>query len=241
IHKRDLATEDHTTLLINCYVKLKDESKLNEFLRSSDLVFDVEIAIRVLRQAGYYDNAIMLARKHKKYDSYFSILLEDKADSHTVLNSFTEMIREGEDNYPIVGRYLRKFGRMLIADEPEKSTELLKRLSLFYLKELIEQQKNEKQKSKDSDSKSLDLLIVDNDGKQAEIEQNRPEKYLHIFLNHHSKMIEFLEFISKKWKQLQSPDSSAKVPIEISNTLLEMYMHSYKNEIQEDVCGNIFL
>ena len=160
IHKRDLATEDHTTLLINCYVKLKDESKLNEFLRSSDLVFDVEIAIRVLRQAGYYDNAIMLARKHRKYDSYFSILLEDKADSHTVLDSFTDMIREGEDNYSIVGRYLRKFGRMLMADEPDKSTELLKRLCLFYLKEfcLHQQRKNYKQKINDSDSKSLGMF-----------------------------------------------------------------------------------
>lgn len=78
-------------------------------------------------------------------------------------------------------------------------------------------------------------LIVDIDGQQAEIEQNRPEKYLHIFLNHHSKMIEFLEYISDKWKKLQNSDSVAKVPIEISNTLLEMYMHSYKNEIQEDV------
>ncbi|KAH9526087.1 Vacuolar protein sorting-associated protein 11 [Dermatophagoides farinae] len=238
IHKRDLATEDHTTLLINCYVKLKDESKLNEFLRSSDLVFDVEIAIRVLRQAGYYDNAILLARKHRKYDSYFSILLEDKADSRTVLDSFTEMIHEGEDNYPVVGRYLRKFGRMLMADEPDKSTELLKQLCLFYMKKLsAQQQMAEKEKTKDSDSRSLDLLtdlIVDIDGQQAEIEQNRPEKYLHIFLNHHSKMIEFLEYISDKWKKLQNSDSVAKVPIEISNTLLEMYMHSYKNEIQED-------
>ena len=48
-------------------------------------------------------------------------------------------------------------------------------------------------------------------------------------------MTNIVEYISDKWKKLQNSDSVAKVPIEISNTLLEMYMHSYKNEIQEDV------
>ena len=32
LHKAQLATEDHTTLLLNCYTKLKDVSKLDEFI-----------------------------------------------------------------------------------------------------------------------------------------------------------------------------------------------------------------
>lgn len=133
LHKRQLATEDHTTLLINCYVKLKDEQKLNEFLRSSDIMFDEDIAIRVLRQAGYYDNAIMLAKRHGRYDSYFCILLEDKSDSMKVLETFQELLKEQKDE--IVSQFLSKYGRLLMVDEPDQTTELLKSLSAHLLRQ----------------------------------------------------------------------------------------------------------
>ena len=70
----------------------------------------------------------------------------------------------------------------------------------------------------------------------------RPEKYLHIFLNHPSKLIEYLEFIISESKSIVDADgNSASVSFEISNTLLEMYLHSYKNEIKEDVsCPTTF-
>lgn len=52
---QSLANADHTTLLLNCYTKLKDVSKLDAFLRgagaSADgqgaLPFDVETAVKV--------------------------------------------------------------------------------------------------------------------------------------------------------------------------------------------------
>lgn len=54
LHKEGLANEDHTILLLNCYTKLKDNQKLDEFIfKDRDSVdFDLEIAIRVCRQAG---------------------------------------------------------------------------------------------------------------------------------------------------------------------------------------------
>lgn len=49
-----LATSDHTTLLLNCYTKLKDVAKLDDFLRRSGeggdrptLNFDVDTAVKV--------------------------------------------------------------------------------------------------------------------------------------------------------------------------------------------------
>lgn len=49
-----LAGADHTTLLLNCYTKLKDVSKLDAFLRgsgategSTTLPFDAETAVKV--------------------------------------------------------------------------------------------------------------------------------------------------------------------------------------------------
>ena len=35
LHRAQMATEEHTTLLLNCYTKLKDDSKINEFIMVS--------------------------------------------------------------------------------------------------------------------------------------------------------------------------------------------------------------
>lgn len=39
--------------------------------------FDVEIAIKVLRQAGYHSHAVFLAEKHMHHEWYLKIQLED--------------------------------------------------------------------------------------------------------------------------------------------------------------------
>lgn len=36
LHRQSLANADHTTLLLNCYTKLKDSSKLEEFIKVQD-------------------------------------------------------------------------------------------------------------------------------------------------------------------------------------------------------------
>lgn len=71
----------------------------------------------------------------------------------------------------------------------------------------------------------------------------RSEKYLHIFLNHPAKLIEYLEFIISESKSIVDAEgNSIPVSFEISNTLLEMYLHSYKSQIKEDVsCKNACL
>ena len=46
LHKERLADSDHTTLLLNCYTKLKDVNQLDKFI-DRDVDFDVETAIRV--------------------------------------------------------------------------------------------------------------------------------------------------------------------------------------------------
>lgn len=55
LHKQGHATEDHTTLLLNCYTKLNNtvgqSDSLKEFvmMKDGDLNYDVEIAIKVCR------------------------------------------------------------------------------------------------------------------------------------------------------------------------------------------------
>lgn len=52
---------------------------LHWFLQTSEgeVRFDVETAIKVLRQAGYYSHAVYLAEKHAHHEWYLKIQLED--------------------------------------------------------------------------------------------------------------------------------------------------------------------
>lgn len=48
----------------------------------SEVHFDVEIAIKVLRQAGYHSHAVFLAEKHTHHEWYLKIQLEDLKVKH---------------------------------------------------------------------------------------------------------------------------------------------------------------
>lgn len=72
------ASADHTTLLLNCYAKLKDLEKLESFLKSDeDLKYDLETAISMCRQGGYYEQAVFLAEKHHEHDTVLEIYVEN--------------------------------------------------------------------------------------------------------------------------------------------------------------------
>jgi hypothetical protein len=78
LHEHHKATADHTTLLLNCYAKLKDIEKLEKFIKSpGDLKFDLDTAISMCRQGGYYEQAAYLAKKHGENDLVVDILIED--------------------------------------------------------------------------------------------------------------------------------------------------------------------
>lgn len=78
LHNHHKATVDHTTLLLNCYAKLKDIDKLEKFIKDpGDLKFDLDTAISMCRQGGYYAQAAYLATKHGEHDLVVDILVED--------------------------------------------------------------------------------------------------------------------------------------------------------------------
>lgn len=78
LHEHHKATSDHTTLLLNCYAKLKDIAKLEKFIKSpGDLKFDLDTAISMCRQGGYHEQAAYLAKKHGENDLVVDILIED--------------------------------------------------------------------------------------------------------------------------------------------------------------------
>lgn len=126
LHKLKLANEDHTTLLLNCYTKLKDESRLNSFLMQQNVEFDKDTAIKVLRQSGYFKQALELCEKHQKHEDYLKIQLENLNDYMGALNFISKL------DSPSAVFNLKKYGKLLMAKIPEKTVEFLKKICSNY-------------------------------------------------------------------------------------------------------------
>ncbi|CAN8016525.1 unnamed protein product [Ixodes persulcatus] len=128
LHRKGAASEDHTTLLLNCYIRLDENDKLTQFIMTEGraIDFDVETAIRVCRQAGYFSQALYLAEKHGCDDLYLHIQLENCRDYLKALHYISRLpFREAED-------YMKKYGKVLLNEIPEETTHLLKRLCTDY-------------------------------------------------------------------------------------------------------------
>ena len=118
---RPLANEDHTTLLLNCYTKQKDEQKLNDFI-GEDRAYNPETAIKVLRQAGYYNHALNLARKFKEHSLYLSVQVEDLKHYEEAL-TYIQLL-----DFDDAERQLQEYGKTLVSKKPMKATELLREI-----------------------------------------------------------------------------------------------------------------
>ncbi|KAL8713063.1 MAG: hypothetical protein Q9220_002923 [cf. Caloplaca sp. 1 TL-2023] len=117
LHEHDNATVDHTTLLLNCYAKLKDTEKLEAFIKSGTK-FDLETAIAMCRQGGYYDQAVYLSKKHGEHDRVIDILIEDSKQYEEALDYIWR--HETDVAYPNLMRY----ARVLLEHCPQETTEL---------------------------------------------------------------------------------------------------------------------
>ncbi|KAI9679526.1 MAG: hypothetical protein M1817_005548 [Caeruleum heppii] len=119
LHEHHKATSDHTTLLLNCYAKLKDVDKLEKFIKSpGDLKFDLDTAISMCRQGGYYSQAAYLATKHGEHDLVVTILIEDSKQYAEAL----EYIRRLDPDTTY--RNLLKYARVLLEHCPKDATQL---------------------------------------------------------------------------------------------------------------------
>ena len=103
--------------MLNCYAKLKDTDKLETFIKSGTN-FDLDTAIAMCRQGGYYDQAVVLSKKHGEHNRVIDILIEDSKNYDDALDYIWR--REPDAAYPNLMRY----GRVLLEHCPSQATQL---------------------------------------------------------------------------------------------------------------------
>ncbi|KAF7976736.1 hypothetical protein HWV62_5706 [Athelia sp. TMB] len=133
LHSLGLANADHTTLLLNTYTKLKDVTRLDSFIKTesrrkatnadgeetNELPFDLDTAIRVCRQAGYFDHASYLAKKYDRHEDYLRIQIEDAGNFGDALVYLRRLGPEAAESN------LARYGRAMLESLPEETTQLL--------------------------------------------------------------------------------------------------------------------
>ncbi|KAK9285024.1 hypothetical protein L1049_024206 [Liquidambar formosana] len=184
LHEKGLASKDHTTLLLNCYTKLKDVEKLNVFIKSEDGVgehkFDVETAIRVCRAANYHEHAMYVAKKAGRHEWYLKILLEDLGRYEEALHYISSL----EPSQ--AGVTVKEYGKILIEHKPVETIEILMRLCT---------EEGESARRGTSNGSYISMLPS-------------PVDFLNIFIHHPQSLMDFLEKYTNKVK-----DSPAQVEI----------------------------
>ena len=113
-------TSAHTTLLIKCFTKHQDQDSIQEFLKTKfGGKFDAESTVRVLRTAGYVEEAAELAERYDLRDLYLRILLDDMQDCRRALEYISSLpFLDAELAVKTNGKYLMQM-------QPDSTTDLL--------------------------------------------------------------------------------------------------------------------
>jgi vacuolar protein sorting-associated protein 11 len=242
LHEHDKATADHTTLLLNCYAKLKDTEKLDAFIRTpGDLKFDLETAIAMCRQGGYYDQAAYLATKYGENELVIDILIEDSKKYAEALQYIWRLA--AAQAYPV----LMKYARSLLQHCPDETTRLFidyytgryapkedvpaveevqaqsgggasQYLSALWTVPFMHRQST-------ADSAIPQINIEETEGvngaaieKKPDYSAPRPRTAFSAFIAHPMNFITFLEAL------MEQPDLSKDDRADLATTLFEMYL-----------------
>lgn len=215
LHKQSKATADHTTLLLNCFTRLDKTDQLKEFLgndKNPDLMFDLDVAIKVCRNASV-QHAMALAKRNQKHDSCISILTEDMDAYAEALDYISKLpFQDAEDS-------LKRYGNVLMEKCPAETTELLKKLCTDY----YQQQKgggtaNGGRDTFDGTTSNVTESIVFDTS--PHIDRANAEDFIHLFVKSSPELlIDFLEHLVMNLGQCSQL---------VYNTLIEHYLRQWK-------------
>jgi vacuolar protein sorting-associated protein 11 len=100
---------------LNTYTKLKDAARLDSFIKTEtkrgsggadaesgtdELSFDLDTAIRVCRQAGYFEHAAYLAKRWTRHEDYLRIQIEDTGNFNDALAYLRQLGPEAVSRTP---------------------------------------------------------------------------------------------------------------------------------------------
>lgn len=203
LHQRAQASQDHTKLLLNCYSRMRDEEQLKRFIESYEedgIKFDVEVAIEVLREAGYSEFAIFLAKKHKKHEVLFKIQIEDDHDSEAALTFMDGMIDPNE-----MAHYMKKYGRLMLKNAPDRTISMIRTIC---------QRSRDRLNQREPSSGRFNLRNIP--------VQVFPEEFFHIFVDNNDLFVDLLEQLVR-----DGTDFATKA---VHNLLLELYLNVWRKE-----------
>lgn len=204
LHEASLANSNHTTLLLNCYTKMSNREELDAFLEKPNLEFDVETAIKVCRQAGYYHEALDLARRKQRHDWYLKILLEDQKEHKDALAYLMNLpVNEAVQN-------LLKYGKEFVTALPFDTIALLTKSLWEPYQQHMAAEQSAAQHSTSASGFRLDRGLV----------TIQAEDFIPEFVSRPNSLVQFLEYIVSKG------DPSDRV----CNTLLELYLRNDTDE-----------
>lgn len=124
---REIITKQHTTLLFNCYTKIRATGKLDEIVKNfvdqaksnNEPSFDVETAVDVLTRSGYKQHALNLAQAFRFHSLYLQLLEEGTPDYEKMLDYMKEI--PGEQ----IMRKLVQYGAEIIDNCPHLKEKLI--------------------------------------------------------------------------------------------------------------------
>ena len=115
LHSKHHANNEHTALLLNCYVHLKKTDELAKFLDQSNddyKLFDPKTAIDVCCSVHCYNLALSLASKHKMHSLYVKIRIEEE-------KKYLEALQYIDNFMSVSGfaKIFKEFGQILMKNE----------------------------------------------------------------------------------------------------------------------------
>ena len=234
--------------MLNCYAKLKDVEKLEDFIKApGDLKFDLETAISMCRQGGYFDQAAYLARKHDEHEIVIDVLIEDSkkyaealayiwrlnpSDANRNMMKYATVLLEhcSKDMTQLLidyytGQFCPKKDAVVISQAPTSQSQSITSSAVQNLASLLPlpYMNLSAVQSPGPEGKTTvgQTQVIETDLKEppAEYDIPRPRTAFPAFVDHPNEFVVFLEacMISEK---LSGDDQT-----DVYTTLFEMYLH----------------
>jgi vacuolar protein sorting-associated protein 11 len=250
LHEEGKATSDHTTLLLNCYAKLKDVDKLEAFIKQpGELKFDLDTAIVMCRQGGYFDQAAFLARRHNEHGLVVDILIEDlkkyaeamayvvRLDPKDAYHNFMKYGTVLLEHCPLeatnvfidyfTGQYRPRKDAVIVQEVPSQQESAgfgtVARSAVQNLAALIPlpsmSMTSQQADGQTSTVNQTQVVETTQPGDFIPYEVPKPRVAFSAFIDHPDQFITFLEAL------IASPDLDESYKTDLHTTLFEIYLH----------------